>query len=735
MSSLRINQNVTSIKTHSALVSTSDRLEKSIEKLSSGLRINRAADDAAGLAISEKLRRQIRGLSRAVLNAQDGISMIQSAEGALNESHSILQRMRELALQSGNDTLTSNDRLEIQKEVNQLRDDLNRIARNTEFNTKKLLDGSQTALISASSMAVKGLVTGTGNGSGDYDVSIALITGGISQLQRSQIFTVVGDGSVLADGSTQLQSVAQFYDANGVFTLGIPQKLTISGNSRNAEIVVDGQMTLDKLAAEIQEALISDSGLKLTGSKVGVINTAQTGMANLGGYLQVISGSIGEEGNIAFSADQGLLNSVGMSVIRDSKNNLTELTCRDSFGNLSQVRTDNNRASGLLDGIDLEFTSQAAQVSGFGGLESGLTVSPNASFTVSAGGAEFTVSIFQGDWTMEGLARSIEKQLTNTAAGYGQMSGIRTIVADGELRILFEPTDSNTSSALVISDASASGSLGFSNGIYSGFVQSSKDSTRSVYGFSRYAAVAPYTVSFSISDGIGVATAIFETVQSETASDMQRFDEWQAVVNDALNAATVMVRLDAANGGLAFTSLLVGKETTTAGTTLSNVSVSMNSTDFQNRFGLAASSSVGSGDKNFRLHVVDKTPQFQIGADQGQNMKISIGDMTAAALGVDNLDMTTIAGAEKAIVRLNKAIDTVSSERAKLGSFQNRLEYAINNLRNIHGNLTSAESRLRDVDMAQEMIEFTRDQIVSQSGTAMLAQANLAPQGILQLLK
>jgi len=735
MSSLRINQNITSIKAHSSLVSTSDRLEKSIEKLSSGLRINRAADDAAGLAISEKLRRQIRGLSRAVLNAQDGISMIQSAEGALNESHSILQRMRELALQSGNDTLTSNDRLEIQKEVNQLRDDLNRIARNTEFNTKKLLDGSQTALISASSMAVKGLVTGTGNGSGDYDVSIALITGGISQMQRSQIFTVVGDDSALAGGTTQLQSVAQFYDANNVFALGVPQMITISGNSRKAEVVVDGQMTLDKLAAEIQEALVGDSGLQMAGSKVGIINTAQTGMTDLGGYLQVISGSIGEEGDISFAADQGLLNAVGMSVVRDSKNNLTELTCRDSFGNLSQVRTDSTRASGLLEGIDLEFSSQAAQISGLGGLETGLTVSPNASFTVSAGGAEFTVSIFQGNWTMEGLARSIEKQLTNTAAGYGQMSGIKTIVADGELRILFEPPNSTTPSTIIIADASASGSLGFSNGIYSGFVQGSKDVTKSAFGFSRYATVAPYTVSFSISDGIGVATAIFETVQLETASDMQKFDEWQVIVNDALKAATVMVRLDQANGGLAFTSLLVGKETTTAGTTLSKVSVTMNSTDFQNRFGLAASSSVGSGDKNFRLHVVDKTPQFQIGADQGQNMKISIGDMTADALGVDNLDMTTIGGAEKALVRINKAIDTVSSERAKLGAFQNRLEYAINNLRNTHGNLTSAESRLRDVDMAQEMIEFTRDQIISQSGTAMLAQANLAPQGILQLLK
>jgi len=183
--SLRINQNVLSVATYSSVAQTSSRLEKSIQKLSSGLRINSAADDAAGLAISEKMRRQIRGLSRAVLNAQDGISMIQTAEGALSESHSILQRMRELAIQSSNDTLTSNDRVEIQKEVNQLKADLNRISKNTEFNTKKLLDGSQTALIGASSGAVKGLVSGSVNGSGgDYEVDLELLRGGISEMQR-----------------------------------------------------------------------------------------------------------------------------------------------------------------------------------------------------------------------------------------------------------------------------------------------------------------------------------------------------------------------------------------------------------------------------------------------------------------------------------------------------------------------------------------------------------------------
>jgi flagellin len=121
---------------------TSSSVSKTTEKLSSGYRINRAADDAAGLSISEKMRGQIRGLTKASSNAQDGISLIQTAEGALNESHSILQRMRELSVQAANGTETDDDRESIQTEIEQLQSELTRISETTEFNTMKLLDGS-----------------------------------------------------------------------------------------------------------------------------------------------------------------------------------------------------------------------------------------------------------------------------------------------------------------------------------------------------------------------------------------------------------------------------------------------------------------------------------------------------------------------------------------------------------------------------------------------------------------
>ncbi len=143
---MRINNNIMAMNANRQLAINNTNTQKSLEKLSSGLRINRAGDDAAGLAISEKMRAQIRGLTMASRNAQDGISLIQTAEGALTESHAILQRMRELAVQSANDTNVDIDRGEIQKEVDQLAKEISRIAETTEFNTQKLLNGEFKAI-------------------------------------------------------------------------------------------------------------------------------------------------------------------------------------------------------------------------------------------------------------------------------------------------------------------------------------------------------------------------------------------------------------------------------------------------------------------------------------------------------------------------------------------------------------------------------------------------------------
>jgi len=187
---MRINHNIAALNTHRQLGTANANQSKSMEKLSSGMRINRAGDDAAGLAISEKMRAQVRGLDQASANAQDGISMIQTAEGALNETHDILQRMRELAVQAGNDTNTESDRGEIQKEVNQLTSEINRIGNTTEFNTKKLLNGGKEDLTTTT---VTAGVTGTAGTpavtevKGAYTLNLTGMTGGDVEIDGETI--------------------------------------------------------------------------------------------------------------------------------------------------------------------------------------------------------------------------------------------------------------------------------------------------------------------------------------------------------------------------------------------------------------------------------------------------------------------------------------------------------------------------------------------------------------------
>lgn len=171
---MRINHNIAALNTHRQLNSASNAQSKSMEKLASGLRINRAGDDAAGLSISEKMRGQIRGLDQASKNAQDGISMIQTAEGALSETHSILQRMRELSVQGSNDTNNTDDRKAIGQELKDLAEEVNRISKTTDFNGKKLLDGSLSTTQDAASTLKLGVATGDGTVVSKVDVSGAL---------------------------------------------------------------------------------------------------------------------------------------------------------------------------------------------------------------------------------------------------------------------------------------------------------------------------------------------------------------------------------------------------------------------------------------------------------------------------------------------------------------------------------------------------------------------------------
>ncbi len=259
---MRINHNIASLNTHAQMVNNQHAQSKSLEKLSSGLRINRAGDDAAGLSISEKMRGQIRGLDQASRNSQDAISMIQTAEGSLNETQNILQRMRELAVQAGNDTNTTNDRNEIQKETNQLTSEINRIANTTEFNTQKLLDGS------ASGTSAKTMQIGA-NGGQTFTVQI--------NTMDAAALGVAGSG-----GGTSLNTVASA--AGGVS--GGAYKTSGVTNGTNNTTSFNGALDLSDAGKASAAVDIVDNAIRLVSaerSKLGSYqNRLEHTITNLG---------------------------------------------------------------------------------------------------------------------------------------------------------------------------------------------------------------------------------------------------------------------------------------------------------------------------------------------------------------------------------------------------------------------------------------------------------------------
>lgn len=418
---MRINHNLMAMNSERNLGINSDMQAKSIEKLSSGLRINRAGDDAAGLAISEKMRGQIRGLNQASQNGQNAISMIQTAEGALNETHSILQRMRELAVQGASDTNVAADRTAIASEITQLNAEVDRIANTTEFNTKKLLNGS--------------ISTGT--------------------VAKTQSFSV--------------------------------------------------------------------NSTSLLNSTAGLITSA-TAVVGL------------EDG---------------------------------SGNNLGIVSTDIIIVKGQINGTTY-----------------------SSSITVS---------------TITSIADIQNLIVANFAAG----------------------------------GASATVTAG----------------------------------AFQISTNTGLANAIFGlSITATDANGVQR------------------IAFNNAFGNLAQTQAAANAATNSVATVL-------------------------------------------IGANANQTMNVDVNDMRAAALGLSGVSVTSVSSSQTSVTVVDAAIATVSTERAKLGAFQNRLEHTITNLNTSSENLQASESRIRDVDMAKEIMNSTKANILAQAAQAMLAQANQAPQGALQLLR
>jgi len=304
-----INHNIAALNTHRQLGAAFNAQSKSMEKLSSGLRINRAGDDAAGLAISEKMRAQVKGLDQASRNAQDGISLIQTAEGALNETHSILQRMRELAVQASNDTSTLDDRREIQKEVNQLIEEIDRIGNNTQFNTQELLDGNFTGKFHIGS---------------NQGQSITL---NIADMKTGTIGT-----KGVATGSNAVADVTDLDLTAATVTIGTTT-ITLDGEdySDNLQGLVDKLNQGFKGSEGVTVELDGSTGIKYTGSAAFTVAYAGASAGKLGTAATINAAGISGQtiDNLAVGTPEsattgGLLTQGGADAAITSINNAIE---------------------------------------------------------------------------------------------------------------------------------------------------------------------------------------------------------------------------------------------------------------------------------------------------------------------------------------------------------------------------------------------------------------------------
>ena len=561
MAGMVVQHNLNAINANNKMNINVSGTKKATEKLSSGYQINRAGDNAAGLAISEKMRSQIRGLSQATKNANDGISLIQTAEGGLNETHSILQRMRELAVQSANGTYQDDtDREAIQLEVDALKSEIDRIASSTEYNGMKLLDGS-----------LGGTTTGTTDFGARYGVLIS------------------------------------------------------------ANTVVDGANN------KLKENL-SLEGATLTSSVNGVTVTLADAASGVGGENAQWDAA-GTTLTINLKAGQ----SYSQSQINDLIKNAT-MAKADAVGT-PQASTPADVELKLKSGV---FTFQKAE-----------TFKTSAGVRAASDDTDLVDYLINGTDQNDGYADTIKF----TSNNYGE-----------DTRKLKIATDVAAGKEWVATTTANNEGTGIKDGEFTLHLATGVEYTEEDIQNLLKQAGLDYTVTLT---------------DSKTPDGDKSF-----------YAQKVVAEADA-------TAIEIGK--TTAGA------------------GLGSDKLTGTG----------KGLTFQIGANgvEDQRVTLNVNDMSSTAIGVANADVSTQDAANKAIDMVDTAVKTVSMQRAGLGALQNRLEYTVNNLTTTNENLTAAESQIRDTDMATEMINYTKNNILQQASQAMLAQANQQPQAILQLLQ
>ena len=699
-----INHNIPALNTYNRLAINNAGMAKSLEKLASGLRINKAADDAAGLAISEKMRSQIRGLDQAVRNAQDGISLIQTAEGALGETHNILQRMRELSVQAANDTYTSEDRLNIQKEIDQLTSEIDRIATTTQFNTKNLLNGDMSALTSTDNLLTKvymrdglRIIDQFGQkeaGGGNYRIEIQA-EAGKAEIQKTDIMRVKHDVFEGKDGEMKIMNgISATYGDLG-FTNDGKRRLAVSSGVKI--IIVTGQSANSITATYNAGGAVTGGNIEITVNVVSGMNIQE-----LYEYMNSEMARVQVSGDVGNDAEYGVIGRTLGDVVFVNR----EINEARNTGLVAATSGTIGQGYGARVGmIAQEFTRLRDVEKFWDGSGNFILEQPQTIYLTQGNGNSASITLFDQDTIQE-----VTDKL-NTAIYYNLKQNVVVSQALSKNFVTYNANPAIATGAGVHSDDDVDAKIKSVKGTW--IVAS---------------AVAGNDGKIAFSGNSKVLDALsLQTVQKA------KENIFTANVTDAHTNAVI------ANGVKFSGNKLIG-------VIHPNIDV-----EFDSNADLIVSGAPQFGtlpfDAGFTLrentgsnyftyvHIADRTMVLHVGANEKQDIGVGIANMSAGALGVNNLLVTDNERANQSITKIDKAITRVSDERAKLGAVQNRLDHTIANLTTSSENLTAAESRIRDVDMAKEMMNFTKFQILANAATSMLAQANQMPQSVLQLLR
>ena len=813
---MRIYHNIPALTAYNSLNGTNNAMEKTIQKLSTGLRINSAADDAAGFAISEKMRSQISGLEIAIRNTQDATSMLQTAEGALGETNSMLQRMRELAVQASNDTLTSQDRSYIQLEIDQLADQIDRIAKTTQFNKKRLLDGSSAGITTSSNLGVKAYVNGSlreldqfgqkKSFEGNYKITVNVDPSqtGTGQVQKSSIMTikhpnVITDVNAVSDKGIQKIEVDNLPAGDYALTAAASAPNAGDGNITGVYGLTADNITMG-LGANVTAGNISNNASVLF--EVVSVNDDSVTLKATSSVLTT-SGEVKnylEEKIVVTSSGVNLGEALGLgNDTKDANGNVTASALTFTFANNSGIDVGdkfvyNFNTTGDT-GIELRAKQDVNWPDNWGTNANGVSAS-----AISSGAAYATDNdITQLDPVTYALNKgSIANKEVHFRNFY--LNNENGTVYNGDVIVT---TNANVSQ-INVSQIATGDKLASFTAAYIGKAGTYDTKLRDLNTFWNSSGVfmleTPKTITITQGDGkqasvtlyatdtlreleakfnqaIGVDLGQAQYVDGEGASKFCSFVNDPEIQGIETVKGTFIFRsvLPGSRGDLTFTgdedlintfAMNTVKESSTAAFQVSvydahsqtpiatNVKVADNrligvlhpNVDIEFDPVADIQAEWSDAEQNFILkpkdstyeaviHIVDSSTVFQIGANEGEDIAIDIGNMSAGALGVTNINVSTRVTASKAIGQIDAAINKVSTQRAKIGAYQNALEYTSENLTTTMTNLTAAESRIRDADMAATMMEFVKLQILNQSGTSMLAQANQLPQSVLSLLQ